>query len=138
MLYLPLTISDGPLASIVIAMNLTAVSTIDLLEGEDWYLYVTRVCVSIVNLSLGFPLCLYNGMTPVVKTGLVFVYPVYLWLLMIVFIICSHYSTRVSNRTAIHSVQVLATLLYLSLSKILMNIIDIIASFQCTLPTMVQ
>ena len=66
-------------------------------------------------------------MTPVVKTGLVFVYPVYLWLLMIVFIICSHYSTRVSNRTAIHSVQVLATLLYLSLSKILMNIIDIIA-----------
>ena len=127
MLYLPLTISDGPLASIVIAMNLTAVSTIDLLKGEDWYLYVTRVCVSIVNLSLGFPLCLYNGMTPVVKTGLVFVYPVYLWLLMIMFIIFSHYSTRVSNRTATHSVQVLATLLYLSFSKILMNIIDIIA-----------
>ena len=46
---------------------------------------------------------------------------------MIVFIIFSHYSTRVSNRTATHSVQVLATLLYLSFSKILMNIIDIIA-----------
>ena len=70
---------------------------------------------------------MYNGMTPVVKTGLLFVYPVYLWILMIVFIIFSHYSTRVSNRTAMHSVQVLATLMYLSFSKILMIVIDIIA-----------
>ena len=127
MLYLPLTISEGPLAGIIIAMNLTAASTIDFLEGQDWYLYVTRVCVSIVNLSLGFPLCLYNGMTPVVKTGLLFVFPVYLWLLMIVFILFSHYSTRISNRTAMHSVQVLASLMYLSFSKILMTVIDIIA-----------
>ena len=127
MLYLPLTISEGPLAGIIIAMNLTAASTIDLLEGQEWYLYVTRVCASIVNLCLGFPLCLYNGMTPVVKTGLLFVFPVYLWLLMIVFILFSHYSTHVSNQTAMHSVQVLASLMYLSFSKILMTVIDIIA-----------
>ena len=127
MLYLPLTISEGLLAGIIIAMNLTAASTIDLLEGQEWYLYVTRVCVSIVNLSLGFPLCLYNGMTPVVKTGLLFVFPVYLWLLMIVFILFSHYSIHVSNQTAMHSVQVLASLMYLSFSKILMTVIDIIA-----------
>ena len=127
MLYLPLTISEGPLAGIIIAMNLTAASTIDLLEGQEWYLYVTRVCASIVNLSLGFPLCLYNDMTPVVKTGLLFVFPVYLWLLMIVFILFSHYSTHVSNQTAMHSVQVLASLIYLSFSKILMTVIDIIA-----------
>ena len=35
MLYLPLTISKGPLAGIIIAMNLTAASTIDLLEGQE-------------------------------------------------------------------------------------------------------
>ena len=128
MLYLPLTISEGPLAGIIIAMNLIAGSTIDLLEGTgEWFLYVTRVCASIVNLSLGFPLCLYNGMTPLIKTGLLFVYPVYLWVLIILFIIFSHYSTHVSNRTAMHSVQVLATLMYLSFSKILMTVIDIIA-----------
>ena len=127
LLYLPLTISEGPLAGFIIAMNLTAVSTIDLLEGEVWYLYVTRVCVSLVNLGLGFPLCLYNGMTPLVKIGLQFLYPVYLWVLIIGFTIFSHYSTVVSNKTAMHSVQVLATLLYLSFSKVLMTIIDIIA-----------
>ena len=127
MLYLPLTISRGPLAGIIIAMNLTAASTIDTIEGQSWFLLITRVCVSVINLSLGFPLCLYNGMTPVVKTGLLFVYPVYLWVLMIVFIIFSHYSTRVSNKTAMHSVQVLASLMYLSFSKILMTLIDIIA-----------
>ena len=127
MLYLPLTISEGPLAGIIIAMNLTGASTIDLLEGQNLFLYVTRVIVSIMNLSLGFPLCLYNGMTPVVKTGLLFIYPVYLWVLMIGFITFSQYSTRVSNRTAMHSVQVLASLMYLSFSKILMTVIDIIA-----------
>ena len=127
MLYLPLTISEGPLAGIIIVMNLTGASTIDLLEGQNLFLYVTRVIVSIMNLSLGFPLCLYNGMTPVVKTGLLFVYPVYLWVLMIGFIAFSQYSTRVSNRTAMHSVQVLASLMYLSFSKILMTIIDIVA-----------
>ena len=127
MLYLPLTISRGPLTGIIIAMNLTAASTIDTIEGQSWFLRITRACVSVINLSLGFPLCLYNGMTPVVKTGLLFVYPVYLWVLMIGFIIFSHYSTRVSNRTAMHSVQVLASLMYLSFSKILMTVIDIIA-----------
>ena len=115
------------MAGIIIVMNLTGASTVDLLEGQNLFLYVTRVIVLIMNLSLGFPLCLYNGMTPVVKTGLLFVYSVYLWVLMIGFITFSQYSTRVSNRTAMHSVQVLASLMYLSFSKILMTIIDIIA-----------
>uniref|UniRef100_A0A1X7V0E5 TRP C-terminal domain-containing protein n=1 Tax=Amphimedon queenslandica TaxID=400682 RepID=A0A1X7V0E5_AMPQE len=128
MLYLPLTISEGPLAGIIIAMNITAASTFDLQEErQGWFLYVVRVCVSVVNLSLGFPLCFYDGMTPLIKTGLLFAYPIYLWILIIGFIIFSHFSTRVSNKTAMHSVQVLASLMYLSFSKILMTIIDIIA-----------
>ena len=128
MLYLPLTISEGPLASIIIAMNLTAASTFDLQEErQGWFLYAVRVCVSMVNLSLGFPLCFYDGMTPLIKTGLLFAYPIYLWILIIGFIAFSHFSTRVSNRTAMHSVQVLASLMYLSFSKILMTVIDIIA-----------
>ena len=128
MLYLPLTISEGPLAGIIIAMNITAASTLDLEEErQGWFLYLVRVSVSMVNLSLGFPLCFYDGMTPLIKTGLLFAYPIYLWILIVGFIIFSHFSTRVSNKTAMHSVQVLASLMYLSFSKILMTTIDIIA-----------
>ena len=80
-----------------------------------------------MNLNLGFPMCLYNGMTSTVKTALQYIYPVYLWVLIIGVIIFSHYSTRISNRTASYSVQVLASLIHLSFSKLLITCIDIIA-----------
>ena len=127
MLALPLTISEGPLAGIIIAMNITSVSTIDYLDSNNWFVYTARVFVSLMNLNLGFPMCLYNGMTPTVKTAIQFVYPMYLWVLVIGFIIFSHYSTRISNRTASYSVQVLASLIHLSFSKVLITCIDIIA-----------
>ena len=127
MLALPLTISEGPLAGIIIAMNITSVSTIDYLDSTNWFMYTARVFVSLMNLNLGFPMCLYNGMTPTVKTAVQFIYPVYLWVLVIGFIIFSHYSTRISNRTASYSVQVLASLIHLSFSKVLITCIDIIA-----------
>ena len=127
MLALPLTISEGPLAGIIIAMNITSVSTIDYLDSNNWFVYTARVFVSLMNLNLGFPMCLYNGMTLTVKTAIQFVYPVYLWVLVIGFIIFSHYSTRISNRTASYSVQVLASLIHLSFSKVLITCIDIIA-----------
>ena len=127
MLALPLTISEGPLAGIIIAMNITSVSTIDYLDSNNWFVYTARVFVSLMNLNLGFPMCLYNGMTPTVKTVIQFVYPVYLWVLIIGFIIFSHYSTRISNRTASYSVQVLASLIHLSFSKVLITFVDIIA-----------
>ena len=104
MLVLPLTISEGLLAGIIIAMNITSVSTIDYLDSNNWFVYTARVFVSLMNLNLGFPMCLYNGMTPTVKTAIQFVFPVYLWVLVIGFIIFSHYSTRISNRTASYSV----------------------------------
>ena len=127
MLALPLTISEGPLAGIIIAMNITSVSTIDYLDSNNWFVYTARVFVSLMNLNLGFPMCLYNGMTPTIKTAIQFVYPVYLWVLVIGFIIFSHYSTRISNRTASYSVQVLASLIHLTFSKVLITCIDIIA-----------
>ena len=127
MLALPLTISEGPLAGIIIVMNITSVSTIDYLHNNNWFVYTARIFVSLMNLNLGFPMCLYNGMTPTVKTAIQFVYPVYLWVLVIGFIIFSHYSTRISNRTASSSVQVLASLIHLSFSKVLITCIDIIA-----------
>ena len=37
MLALPLTISEGPLAGVIIAMNITSVSTIDYLDSNNWF-----------------------------------------------------------------------------------------------------
>ena len=126
LLTLHLTIAAGPLAGIIMTCNIITVSTIDYLEGNEIFLYAMRVFVSLMNLNLGFPLCLYDGMTPSIKTGLQFVYPIYLWSLVFGFIILSQYSTRISNKTAASSIQVLVTLIHLSFSKLLITTIDIL------------
>ena len=121
-----LTLSEGPLASIILTNNIIAVSTIDYLDDDNVFISGTRIFVSLMNLNLGFPLCFYDGMTTAIKTGLQFIFPVYLWSIVIVFIVLSRYSTRVSNQTAASSVQVLATLIHLSFSKLLITSIDIL------------
>ena len=126
LLTLHLTIAAGPLAGIILTCNIITVSTIDYLQGNEFFLYAMRVYVSLMNLNLGFPLCLYDGMTPSIKTGLQFIYPIYLWILLFGFIILSQYSTRISNLTAASSIQVLATLIHLSFSKLLITTIDIL------------
>ena len=85
-----------------------------------------RIFVSLMNLNLGFPLCFYDGMSTAIKTGLQFIFPVYIWTIVIVFIVLSRYSIRISNQTAASSVQVLATLIHLSFSKLLITSIDIL------------
>ena len=126
LLTLHLTIAAGPLAGIILTCNIITVSTIDYLQGNEFFLYAMKIFVSLMNLNLGFPLCLYDGMTPTIKTGLQFIYPIYLWVLAFGFIILSRYSTRISNQTASSSIQVLATLIHFSFSKLLITTIDIL------------
>ena len=126
LLFFRLTLSEGPLASIILTNNIIAVSTIDYLDDNDVFISGMRIFVSLMNLNLGFPLCFYDGMTTAIKTGLQFIFPVYLWTIVIMFIVLSRYSIRVSNQTAASSVQVLATLIHLSFSKLLITSIDIL------------
>ena len=126
LLFFRLTLSEGPLASIILTNNIIAVSTIDYLDDNNVFISGMRIFVSLMNLNLGFPLCFYDGMTTAIKTGLQFIFPVYLWTIVIMFIVLSRYSTRVSNQTAASSVQVLATLIHLSFSKLLITSIDIL------------
>ena len=121
-----LTIAAGPLAGIIMTCNIITVSAIDYLQGNEFFLYAMKIFISLMNLNLEFPLCLYDGMTPSIKTGLQFIYPIYLWVLVFGFIILSRYSTRFSNQMASSSIQVLATLIHFSFSKLLITTISIL------------
>ena len=57
-------------------------------------------------------------MTAYSKTWLQFVFPFYLWLIMIVIIVAAHYSVKVSKLMGRQTVSVLATVLLLSFTKI--------------------
>jgi len=84
-----------------------------------------RVFVSTVNLDLGFEICFYDGMSQIVKTGLQFVFPVYLWLLILVIVYLSRYSHCFRAKVSNEALPVLATLMFLSYSKVLRTSITV-------------
>ena len=86
--------------------------------------------ISILNLDLefGINICFYPGLTAYVKTWLQLFFPVYLHLLVFLVIIGSNYSSRFANFIGKRNpVETLATLLFLSYSKLLQFIISVFA-----------
>ena len=95
-----------------------------------WLTNVSYAFLSLLNLNLGFPLCFYNGMTELWKTGFSLLFPLYLLTIVVVLIILSHFSLRISNRMAHSSVQVLVTVVHLSFSKLFLATIDVFTPAQ--------
>ncbi len=81
--------------------------------------------LSLLNVNLGFSMCFYNGMNELWKTGLSLIFPIYLLAIVFGIILLSKYSTSVSNRTSSSSIQVLVTVIHLSVSKLLVTIIEV-------------
>ena len=81
-----------------------------------------------LNLDLGIETCFYDGLDAYAKTWLQFVFPIYIWLMVIIIITASHYSTRVSRVIPNNALQVLATLFLLSYAKILRTVIIVFSS----------
>ena len=123
---LRLTVATGTINGVIFYANILGLSMDKLTQGYNRpYLAFFRIVISLLNLDLGFPLCFYKGMTTTARVGFQFVFPVYLWSIVIGMIIISKYSVRISNLISNSSVQVLATLLYLSYSKLLHTVINI-------------
>ena len=81
------------------------------------------VFIAWLNLDFGIETCFYNGLTIYAYSWLEFLFPLYLWFLIIIIIVGCHYSQRFSNRLGHNPVAVLDTLLLMSYSKILKAII---------------
>ena len=81
-----------------------------------------------VNLDLGTEACFYSGLDAYAKTWLQFVFPVYIWLVVILIIVSSYYSVRASKLSGRNAVQVLATLFLLSYAKMLRITITVFSS----------
>ena len=55
------------------------------------------IFIAWLNLDLGIEVCFYNGLDAYAKTWLQFVFPFYIWFMVIVVIIACHYSTTISS-----------------------------------------
>ena len=65
------------------------------------------------------PLCIASNLNELGKTGILYIYPVYFWLIVVVIALLSRCSTRIANLIVGSSVQVLVTLMYISYTDLL-------------------
>ena len=126
---LKLTLTTGTLNGIIFYAQ--ALATIDFKFFSSQHVATSMYSLPyafllMLNLDLGFPLCFYNGMTELWKAGLSLLFPLYLLTIVVVLIILSRYSLRLSDRIADSSIQVLVTVVHLSFISMFTAISNIV------------
>ena len=97
-------------------------------SNESYFIKFTSLFISWLNLNLGFPLCFYDGMTELQKSGLTLLFPIYLLFIIGLLVILSRFSTAVSNHLSKSSVQVLVTIVHLSFTQLLQAVLAVFGS----------
>ena len=114
---LNLTVSVGTINGLIFYANIVKVN--EAIFFPDGPIPFLSQFISWLNLDFGFETCFYNGMTPYDKIWLQFLFPIYIWVIMVAIIIACRYSTKLSKLVGSNAVPVLATLLLLSYVKII-------------------
>ena len=125
---LNLTLTTGTINGIIFysqAANVGILPFVNFFPKSYYFLNLVYFFLSSLNLNLGFSLCFYDGMNEVTKTSLTLIFPIYLLSIIIIIIVASQYSTWISNKTSTTSVQVLVTVVHISVSKLLVTIIEV-------------
>ena len=86
--------------------------------------------ISWLNLELGIEVCLFDGLDGYWNTWLQFAFPVYLFLLMGGIIVGCRYSVWLCRLCGSHAVPALATLFFVSYTKILLTVTNALSMFQ--------
>ena len=117
---LDLTISQGTLNGLIFYANIIKTNEQLFIQANNSPL---TVFISWLNLDLGVETCFFDGLTAYSKTWLQFVFPLYIWSIVVLIIILAKYSDRVAKVMGNNSVPVLATLFLLSYTKLYRTII---------------
>ena len=116
---LNLTVSNGTVNGLIFYANIVRANQAIFFPINDASGYPFRVFVAWFNLDLGIETCFYNGLDAYSKTWLQFLFPLYIWLLVTLIILSSHYSSIAAKLSGRNAVPVLATLFLLSYTKLL-------------------
>ena len=127
---LRLTLANGVINGIIFYVQTTNVNVLPVINyfsmDKLWTSRLVFLFLSSMNLNLGFPMCLYDGMNETWKSGLYLVFPIYLLSIVVIIILLSHKSTWLSNKTSRFSVQVLITIVHISFSNLLIATVKVI------------
>ena len=125
LLFFNLTVSVGTINTLVFLANIEKIYE-PFLPSQNSIPFLSQF-VAWINLDVGIETCFFDGMNAVVKVGLQFVFPVYVWLIITLIIIVSKYSSRLAKYVGNNGIPVLATLFLLSYSKLITAVILVLS-----------
>ena len=117
LLALRLTVAAGTINGLIFYANILAANSA--LFFQPKVTNILTVFIAWLNLDLGIETCFYSGMDAYVKMWLQFAFPLYVWALVGLIIVGSHYSGRIAKVFGSNPIAVLATLFLLSYAKLL-------------------
>ena len=125
---LNLTVSQGTLNGLIFYANIIgAQPTLVLPTGGSPASRAVSTFLAVfiawLNLDLGIETCFLDNMDTYIKVWLQFIFPIYIWIISLIIIIISKYSTCAAHWFGNNSVPVLATLILLSYFKLLRAVI---------------
>jgi hypothetical protein len=117
--FLNLTVTMGTVCGLIFYANIVQDYSTALLSTHPipGLTPILQVFLSWLNLDLGISTCFYDGMEAFGKTMLLFVFPIYIWLISATIIILSNRYISFTRLFGETSVKVLSTLILLSYSK---------------------
>ena len=146
-LIIPFALAGIALVAFIIALNLTV--SVGTINGLIFYANVVKIYepiffpngpvnvlsqfISWINLDLGIETCFFDGMDSCSKTWLQFIFPGYIWFLLIFLVISSQYSSKMVRLVGSHAVPVLATMILLSYTKLIRTVFQALyfVNIQC-------
>ena len=133
LIVLNLTVSVGTINGLIFYANIVRANHATFFPPNTTNSFLSWF-IAWINLDLGIETCFYNGLDAYVKTWLQFVFPLYIWFLVITIIVLSHYYTLAARLSGRNAVPVLATLFLLSYAKLLRIIITVFQSTELEYP----
>lgn len=122
--FLNLTVTQGMINGVIFYANIVwAYEPIVFPQETTGVLLFLRIFIAWLNLDFGIETCFVVGLDAFWKTLLQYVFPIYIWSIVLVIIVGAKYSTRLTKLFGSQTVSILSTLALLSYMKLLRNAI---------------
>lgn len=128
LLVLHITVATGMINGLILYANIVNVNSQIFFPPGDTN--ILTVFISWLNLDLGIPTCLYDGLDFYSYAWLEFAFPLYLWFLIGTIVVSSKLSAKVGKLFGSNPMAVLATVILMSFTKLLeATILDLSYTF---------
>ena len=125
------TIDSGTVGGLVFWLDIVSIINVPLpLKTYNNIVKYVFCITHLLSFQWTMPACLFDGLTALHRHAFLFAIPVYLWFLVAVIVLISRCSSTIANITVNSSVQVLATLMHLSVSKLFLTSITTVIPTQ--------